>query len=484
VNSEPIYAGIDIGTQSLRVVVVAASGALIGRGDAPLRSVRGDGRRHVQDPHEWWQALGAAAASATEPLGDRDVAAVAICSTSGTVLLADSRGRPLTPALMYDDMRAGKQAARVREAGHDIWRELGYRMQPSWALPKVLWMLEHESPPRQAVLMHSADYIAAGLTGRRVATDTSHALKTGYDLVHDRWPHDALHGLGVPADLLPEVVAPGTVLGHVTKEAAEHTRLTAGARVVAGMTDGCASQIAACALAAGSCNSVLGTTLVLKGVGTELVCDPDGIVYSHRHPDGGWLPAGASNVGAGAIASAFPGRDLAALDAMAARYEPASAVVYPLSATGERFPFERADARPFQLGQWSDEAERYAAILQGVAFVERLGLAYFAALGIDVSGALTLTGGASRSRYWSQLRADVLGRTVARRAHSDAALGMAILAAADGASVTATAERMAPDAEEIDPRPDRIGRFEDAYRRLVEELARRGYLTAELAASA
>jgi sugar (pentulose or hexulose) kinase len=223
---------------------------------------------------------------------------------------------------------------------------------------------------------------------------------------------------------------------------------------------------------------------VLKGVSAQLVRDPNGVVYSHRHPDGGWLPAGASNVGAGAIASAFPGRDLAALDARAARFEPSSAVVYPLSATGERFPFVRADAQPFRLGEWRDEAQRYAAILQGVAFVERLGLAYFAALGIDVSGDVALTGGASRSRYWCQLRADVLGRSVVRRTRSDAALGMAILAAADDASVTATAERMAPAGEQIDPRPDRIGRFEDAYRRLVDELARRGYVTADLAASA
>jgi sugar (pentulose or hexulose) kinase len=484
VNSDPVYAGVDVGTQSLRVVVVDGSGNLIGRGDAPLRSVRGEGRRHEQDPEEWWQALGAAATAATEPLGGRTVAGIAVCSTSGTVLLADTSARPLTPALMYDDMRAGEQAARIRDTGHAVWRDLGYRMQPSWALPKVLWMLEHAAAPRQAVLMHSADLIAARLTGRWVATDTSHALKTGYDLLHDGWPHDALHELGVPAELLPDVVEPGTVLGQVTKNAAEHTGLTAGAPVMAGMTDGCASQIAAGALAAGSCNSVLGTTLVLKGVSADLVLDPDGVVYSHRHPDGGWLPAGASNVGAGAIASAFPGRDLAALDARAARYEPSAAVVYPLSATGERFPFDRPDARPFQLGQWRDEAERYAAVLQGVAFVERLGLAHFAGRGIDVSGALALTGGASRSRYWCQLRADVLGRTIVRRTRSDAALGMAIVAAADGASVTATAERMVPDGEEIEPRPDRIGRFENAYRRLVDELARRGYIAAELAAGA
>ena len=279
-KSEAVYAGVDIGTQSLRVVVVDERGQPIGRGDAPLRSVRGDGRRHVQDPQDWWRALGAAAAAATEPLGDRGVAGLAVCSTSGTVLLADLRGRPLTPALMYDDMRAGEQAARIREAGHEVWRDLGYRMQPSWALPKVLWMLEHESPPPHAVLMHSADYITARLTGHRVATDTSHALKTGYDLLQDRWPHDALRGLGVPAALLPDVVQPGTVLGHVTKAAAEHTSLTAGARVVAGMTDGCASQIAACALAAGNCNSVLGTTLVLKGVSAPLTSIPREAKYA------------------------------------------------------------------------------------------------------------------------------------------------------------------------------------------------------------
>jgi sugar (pentulose or hexulose) kinase len=223
---------------------------------------------------------------------------------------------------------------------------------------------------------------------------------------------------------------------------------------------------------------------VLKAVSPELLRDADGTVYSHRHPDGGWLPGGASNVGGGALAMAFPGRDLRELDARASAYEPAGAIVYPLTTSGERFPFDRPDARPVQLGGYDDEAEHYAALLQGVAFVERLGLAYFASLGADVSGPLTLTGGAARSRYWCQLRADVLGRPVRRARQSEAALGMAILAAADGSSVTETAARMVRDREEIDPRADRVERFEDGYRRLVAELERRGYIASELAAAA
>jgi sugar (pentulose or hexulose) kinase len=52
-SSGRVYAGVDVGTQSLRVVVVDDGGAPIGRGEAPLHSARGEGRRHEQDPQEW-----------------------------------------------------------------------------------------------------------------------------------------------------------------------------------------------------------------------------------------------------------------------------------------------------------------------------------------------------------------------------------------------------------------------------------------------
>lgn len=95
--------------------------------------------------------------------------------------------------------------------------------------------------------------------------------------------------------------------------AAAHRGLPAETPILAGMTDGCAAQISAGALAEGHWNSVLGTTLVLKGVAHRLLRDPEGAVYSHRHPDEGWLPGGASNVGAGALARHFDNRGLAEL---------------------------------------------------------------------------------------------------------------------------------------------------------------------------
>ncbi|TDE15090.1 FGGY-family carbohydrate kinase [Jiangella asiatica] len=477
------WVGVDIGTQSVRVMVVDDGGRVLALGSAPLESRRRSVRmrQHEQDPHQWWEALGAASrqAFAALPGGGARASAVAICSTSGTVLLTDDRGAPLTPALMYDDARAVDELDRIN-------RRVARGIQLSWALPKIDWLFRHHTRtgPAPRYVAHSADVIAAGLVGHRVRTDTSHALKSGYDVVAGRWDAALLEAAAVDPATLPEVVRPGAELGTVTAEAAAHTGIPAGTAVVAGMTDGCAAQIAAGALAAGSWNSVLGTTLVLKGVSTTLIEDPDGAVYSHLHPDGGWLPGGASNVGAGAVAAEFSTDDLDALSAEAAGFEPAGAVMYPLTARGERFPFVRPDAVGFQLGEVSGPAERYAALLQGVAFVERLCIEHLAAIGADVGGEISVTGGATRNDYWNQLRADVLGRPLVLPATPEPAFGMAVLASARGRRVTDRAARMVGRRAVVEPRPGAHERLSAGYERLTAELVRRGYLgTASLTGS-
>ncbi|MEV4535901.1 FGGY-family carbohydrate kinase [Asanoa sp. NPDC049518] len=455
-----LFAGVDVGTQSLRVLLADEHGTVVARAGVPLTGWRDDGR-HEQDPARWWTALGAA----FREVPAEQVASVAICGTSGTFLLADRDGTPRTPALMYDDARA------TAEAG----------MQRTWALPKLLWLLRHGPvevrtglAAGRLVVRHCGDHLADRLTGELVATDWTSALKTGYD---GDWVASE-----VPAAALPEVVRPGTLIGMVGAAGAAHTGLPVGVPVRAGLTDGCAAQVAAGALAPGSWNSVLGTTLVVKGVTTAKLADPSGAVYSHRHPDGGWLPGGASNVGAAVVDDRFPGADRAKLDLAAPRHEPAGAVVYPLRGRGERFPFVRPDAQTFTLGEFAGEADHYAGLLQGVAYVERLCYAHLRRLGADTTGPLALTGGATRSRYWSQLRADVLGRPVLIPATPEPALGMAVVAAAGDGELTAAAARMVRMAATVVPRPG--DRFTEPFARFVDALAERGYVDDTLAAYA
>ncbi len=488
--ADSVWAGVDVGTQSLRVQVLDEGGSVVGQGSARLDSWREAGR-HEQDPEQWWQALGAAFGQAlTKPTADR-LEAVAVCSTSGTFLLADAATRPRTPALMYDDVRAGAEAAEVADVGADIWRRLGYRMQTAWALPKLVWLLRSgpmevrtEARAGHLAMYHCADFLATRLTGTRVATDWSHALKSGFDLDELAWPGPVLDRFGIPAGLLPEVVRPGTELGRVGTSGAAHTGMRVGTRVIAGLTDGCASQVAVNALVPGAWNSVLGTSLVLKGVTQQRLDDPRGVVYSHRHPDGGWLPGGASSTGAAALELAFAPGDRDALEASAAGHEPSSGLVYPLASRGERFPFDRPEARGFEVGEFVDDGDRYAGVLQGVAFIERLGYSALARLGADLSGPLYLTGGATRSHYWSQLRADILGRLVVLPLHAESAMGAAIVAAAGAGPLAPVAARMSGTGQTLEPRPRNSERLLEAYGRFVDALHERGYIDATFAAYA
>ncbi|MFJ6387340.1 FGGY-family carbohydrate kinase [Streptomyces sp. NPDC091972] len=462
-ENETAWLGIDLGTQSVRALAVTAGGTVLGRGSAPLGGRR-EGVRHEQDPGEWWEAVRTASRAALFTLTGVRIGGVAVCGTSGTVLLTDAEGRPTGPALMYDDGRAADEAARLREAGLAV--------QDTWALPKALWLAAAHGRGR---VTHQPDTVTARLVGRPVPTDSSHALKTGYDLQRDAWPDIALD--------LPEVVRPGTRLGTVCPAAAEATGIPAGTPVVAGMTDGCAAQIAAGALRPGSWNSVLGTTLVLKGAAPEPVRDPTGVVYNHRAPDGTWLPGGASSVGAGALPA---DADPVAMDQRAAAFEPSGAIAYPLVSRGERFPFRAPDATALTLGTPADDADRWAGLLQGVGFAERLCLDYLHHLGAPLDGPLTFTGGAARSPYWNQLRADILGRPARVPEQTEPALGMAALAlhGTTGTPLAEAAEHMVRIRAVVEPRPDRTTLFAEPYARLLEELTDRGWLPAPVAAHA
>ncbi|MGI8430388.1 MAG: FGGY-family carbohydrate kinase [Solirubrobacteraceae bacterium] len=502
------WLGFDLGTQSVRALVVSADGEVLAAASRPLVSAR-NGSRHEQNPEQWWDALtvtGRESLASLPPKSSGKIGALAICGTSGTILLVDAAGDPRTSAIMYDDSRASEDAARANEVGGAAWEALGYQMQPTWALPKLLWLLrEHGNAVRRCRLAQQVDFVIRRLIGRETPSDSSHALKSGYDLLSNAWPHEVMSALGVPERMLPGVVPPGTELGIVGHAGAEATGIPEGTPVIAGMTDGCAAQLAAGALRVGGWNSVLGTTLALKGVSRERIRDPQGVVYSHRSPDGHWLPGGASSVGAGVLSERFAGRDLRALDRRAAEREPANALAYPLVSRGERFPFIAPEAQAFMLGSPADEASEFAALLQGVAYIERLCFDHLDQIGAPTGGELSFTGGATRSRYWCQLRADVLGREVRLVEHAEPALGMAVLAAAGARRLSETvaagkqeqegsetgdtgmlvlsdtAAEMVRVREVIEPRSDPSQRFREPYVRLVDELERRGWLHRGLA---
>ena len=479
-QDQALVVGVDVGTQGLRVQVADAAGRVVAQASRGLDSdVASDGR-FEQDPEQWWSAAAAGLRQVTAALGARGgaLAALAVTATSGTICLLDGWGAPLRPAMMYGDRRATAEAALLNQAGAALIGRLGYRFDASFGLPKLLWLRRHEPATFAAArfLAHAPDLLVGRLTGEYGVGDWSHALKTGYDLIDLRWP-DLLGELDLPAHRLPAIVAPGATIGQVTPEAAAATGLPAGMPVVGGMTDGCAAQIAGGAIEPGQWLSVLGTTFVVKGVTRELLRDPAGRIYSHRHPERAWLPGAASSTGGEVLARSFAGADLAALDARAAALTPSGAICYPLERVGERFPFAHPAARGFLLGAEAGSEKHYTASLEGVAYLERLAYDTLAELGAPIEGPIRVAGGGARSRAWLQIRADVLGRPLAVPEQTEAAFGAAVLAASASLypGLAAAARAMVHSREVVHPRPDAV-RYAPHYARFVAALEERGYL--------
>lgn len=464
----PVWMGIDLGTQSIRAIAADETGSVPAMSSQPLTAQR-SGREHTQNPIEWWTAVCTCCKDVMSQIEPERVGGVAVDATSGTILLIDQELRPVTEALMYDDGRAQEEAREVQA-------------QPSWALPKALWLWRHtESRNREMRLAHQNDFINWRLAGTSLATDSSHSLKTGYDLQERRWPFEVFDRLGLPEQLFPAVEMPGTVLGSVCAAAAAETGLPAGLPIIAGMTDGCAAQIAAGAVCEGNWNSVLGTTLVLKGVTSRLLQDPLGAVYSHLAPGGKWLPGGASSTGAGIIAKRFAKEHLEQLESEAAERGPADVVVYPLHSTGERFPFVAPAAEYFELGTPRDSIELYRAILEGVAFVERLCFDYMKMLGASLAGTFSISGGAVNNQLWNRIRASVLGRTLRIPKVTEPAFGMAVLASSVTSSLEEAVSRMVSPGGAVEPAVSFQANYAERYARLLRELERRGWLPGALA---
>lgn len=466
--------GLDLGTGGARALVVRAEGPGVGEvvaeGSSPLASLRTPDGGHEQDPREWVAAARRAISEAVRALdGSAAVRALCVDGTSGSVVGVDAEVRPVTPGLMYDDARG---LALLPELEARTGESLGGR----GALARLAW-LERERPAelaRAAHLVHQADLVAADLRGAPPVSDWSNALKTGFDAARERWLPglDALEAL---RPRLPEVVAPGAVLGPLAREAAAELGLPADALVVAGCTDGTAGFLASGAGAPGEEAVTLGTTLVLKRVAGREVTAPG--LYSHRLPGGLWLPGAACGGGGGWVREAFGGEDLPALDSAAERHLPCAQLVYP-GRVRERFPFATEAAVDLGTPLPGERAERFAALLQGTALLERLALERLGELCGPAAGPVRTTGGGASSDTWTQLRADTVGRPYERPERADAALGAAVLAAAAvlQGSLAEAGRALVRVGRRFEPRQERSAPLDEAYAAFVARLVELGHL--------
>lgn len=409
--SDPLYLGLDFGTSGARAMVIDAPGQVITQAHCHY---------DIADWHSWLRALHWLCASLPAPLRQR-IAAIAIDGTSSSVLLCDASNTPLAPPMLYHDASGANQVSKIAAhapSGHTA-------TSATSSLAKLLHLLQQPNAESARYCSDQASWLAAMLTGQPGIGDYQNTLKLGYDVGTLAWPN-WIKELGVQ-NLLPEVVAPGTLLGKLAPAVAAKLDLPATCCVRAGTTDSIAAVIASGAHTPGTAVTSLGSTLVVKLLSTKRVEDARYGVYSHRFGDL-WLAGGASNSGGAVLRQFF---DAAALAALSQQIDPTQASgldYYPLTTPGERFPINDPQLVPRIAPRPDSDAEFLQGLLEGIARIEARAYALLSELGATPLTQVLSAGGGAKNPTWISIRQRLLGVPVQAAVHDAAAYGAARLA--------------------------------------------------------
>ncbi|MEM6501995.1 MAG: FGGY-family carbohydrate kinase [Cyanobacteria bacterium P01_C01_bin.89] len=422
--------GIDFGTSGARAIAISNSA----RAEPIQCSVAGASESGEKLAEAWkqqlWTLLGGLPIAVRRALG-----AIAINGTSSTVLLGTVTGQVMAGPLMYNDDRG---RAGLKEFSPLVATTSGARSATS-TLAKVWWWRgdrfggQWSGSTDAPLIFHQADWLSFLLHGQlqlgknpRAISDYHNALKLGYDPVRLAYP-ESLQAADFGISL-PQVVAPGSVIGEILPAIAQKFAINPACKIIAGTTDSIAAFLASGASQPGEAVTSLGSTLVLKQLSTVPVNAPDLGIYSHRLGDR-WLVGGASNTGGAVLGHFFSSAELNRLSQEIDPANPSPYDYYPLLKPGERFPVSDPDLAPRLAPRPESDRDFLHGMLEGVARIETQGYKRLAELGADPLTSIQTAGGGANNSTWTKIRQRYFAVPVTVAAQTEAAYGSAQLAA-------------------------------------------------------
>jgi xylulokinase len=430
-----VFLGIDLGTSSLKALVLDVDGSIVGTASAAYPLTTPQPGWVESDPEAWWRA---AAVAVPEAAGAHasEIAAISLSGQMHGVVLCDDAGRALRPPILWADSRTRRQLDTYSALSAELRRKLANPIATGMAGPTLLWLRDNERQHyRQAHwALQPKDWLRLLLI-HEAATEPSDASGTLlYDMTTDYWATDLLNELDLRLDFLAPIRESVEICGVLAASAAEHLGVRANLPVIGGAADTAAAAIAGGLLDPGPVQLSIGSGAQVVAPRDRLAVDATGRTHLYRAaaPDRWYAMAAMQNAG---IALEWVRATLGAswddVYAEAFAVPPgAQGLVFLPYVTGERTPYFDPTAK----GAWvglrlsHSRGHLFRSALEGVAFAVRQGLEALLATGVAATE-LRLAGGGSFDPRWRQLLADVLEQPLLATATSAAsALGAALLA--------------------------------------------------------
>jgi L-ribulokinase len=487
-----IVAGVDFGTQSVRVALVDSERGPLGCGIAEyeVRRRKDDPDFATQAHDAHMEALAAATRRALKETGVRgdDVRAIALDTTGSTVVPVADGLRPLDDYYLWCDHRAHEEAALITEVAHreklPAIEYCGGVYSSEWGFAKLLHWLRHNPDKRDdfVTAIEHCDMVAAELSG---VTDPRQVARSVCAMGHKWLWNESLGGFpsedfflqvdpllaGMREKLDGRYLTSDHIAGSLSPEWAERLGLCPGIPIPVGAFDAHWDAIGA-GVTEGDVVYVIGTTTCIIAIAKQVGLVPGvcGVVPGSVKP--GWVGVEAGLSGVGYIFEAIArrsGRSVSELSQGLEHYRAGeTGLLRMVWDNGDRTVLVNPNLGGVTLG-WNmnhDARDELFAAIEGTALHTRIVLERMAEHGVPIERVIHGGGIPQKNEVLNQVYANVLGKPVLVPEGPVTSLGssiMAFLAADVFDSIDAAQRALCPSYRVIEPDPREHATYERLY---------------------
>jgi xylulokinase len=488
-------AGVDVGTTGARCMIFDLHGNPVARHYCDYGAVYPRPGWVEQQPELLIDRTIEACRSAIGRSGidPRRIASIGFSAQRSVACPVDAAGCAVRPMFSWQDARTSLEVEDLRQvvAAEQYYEQNGLPLGTTWIVTKILWMRKHEPDllAKTARFVQNQDLVLRAFGADDFYTDLCCAVFYGvWDVRRADWNHPLLERLNLSPEMFGRPTPPGTQVGTVSPAVAEQTGFATGTPLCVGAGDQNCSVLGMGAIEPGLATVTLGTAGLAILATDRPLPGFGGMMITHHAAPGMWEVEGLSNAAAASLRwyrdaigtserqiEAAGGRDAyEQLDALAANAAPGSRGLLYLpylaaAATPRWNPHARAAFVGLSFAH--GRAEMTRAVMEGVVLEIRDMFEQWTAAGLSVRS-LRIGGGATRSKLWNQIQADVYGRLVETlRVGESAVLGAAILGGVAVGAFSSLAEGVAAMvhvADRVEPDPQRHQCYEELYRAYVQ----------------
>ena len=472
-----ICLGIDLGTSAVKILAVSEKGKVLSSVSEEYPVFYPHPGWSEQNPSDWWNGVCRGLERLSESIDMSDVAGIGVAGQMHGLVVLDSSGEVIRPAILWNDGRTDKETDYLNnEVGKDVLSsETGNIAFAGFTAPKILWMKENEPGNFKRIkkIMLPKDYIVYMLTGAHTCDYSDASGMLLLDVKNKRWSEKMLEICSVDEGMMPELHESNDTVGTVKEDVAAKLGLGDNVRVVAGAGDNAAAAIGTGTVGKDKCNISLGTSGTIFISSEKFGVDSFNSLHSFCHADGNYHLMGcmlsAASCNKWFMEEILGDKDYAGIqsgitDDMLGRNH----VYFLPYLMGERSPINDTNARGTFTGLTADtgKTDMLQSVLEGVAFAIRDSFEVAASLGLDIKSS-TICGGGAKSPLWKKIMADVLNiRIDTVESEEGPGFGGAVLAmvgCGEYESVTEACSKLIKITDSVYPDSEIAGRYADRY---------------------